>query len=494
MPDLYERRGFKLVWTNPDTVVQLLDVIQGIEDDGLEPKDYHLKELLFYHRALQAIGEPEPWLLSDFDILLTDGFIRLAYHLYFGKVDPVTLHPGWNLSRPIRYRNPAREIEEIIKAGTIKSTIESLLPQHPDYTRLKSAFAKYREIQLKGGWKTIPGGVIMAKGLRDPRVAVLRQRLALTDEIPSVSKDPEYFDEKLENAVKRFQIREELDPDGVVGRPTLRELNEPVKVRLDQIRANLERARWFLHDLPDTYVIVDIAGFVVTYIHENRLVWKARAQVGDPYTETPCFKADIKYLVLNPTWTVPPGIVKNELLPQLHKNPDHLNQVNLKVIDKKGRIVNPKTINWKKYSYRTLPFKFRQNPGPTNPLGRIKIICPNPFYIYLHDTPETEYFNETWRAFSHGCIRVEKPLELAELLLNNKPNMNLKQLEKIVASKKSRTIFLPRPIPAMFVYITVLAESDGMVHFRDDVYGRDAAVIKGLKEPFNSEVYLRDKK
>ena len=494
MPELYERRGFKIAWTNYDAMAQLLEVVQDIAAEGLEPQDYHLRELTFYHRALQAFGEPDPWLLADFDILLTDSFIRLIYHLSFGKVDPITLHPGWNLSRPIHYRDPAREIEEIIVSGNIKSTIESLLPQNPVYSRLKSALTKYRKIQSRGGWKSIPSGNIMVKGDRDPRVAVLRQRLELTDGIPPENGDPEYFDETLEKAVKRFQTREELEPDGVVGRPTIRELNEPVTVPIAQIRANLERMRWFLHDLPDTYVMIDIAGFAVNYIQDGRLTWKARAQVGDPYTETPCFKANIKYVVLNPSWTVPPGIVKRELLPQLRKNPNHLKKVNLKVIDKKGITVNSDAIDWKKYTYRTLPYKFQQYPGPTNPLGRIKFICPNPFYVYLHDTPETEAFEETWRAFSHGCIRVEKPLELAELLLNNKSKMGLKQLEKIVALKKSRTIFLPRPVPAMFLYVTVLAEPDEMIYFRDDVYGRDEAVIKGLNEPFNSEVYLRNKK
>ena len=484
LPEIYENQNFRPLWAGSDVIVQLLDVVRNIKDDGLNPEDYHLKELLLYHNAIRAIGNNDPWLSADFDILLTDSFIRLAYHLYFGKVDPTTLNPGWNLTRHLKDRNPALIILEIIQAGSIGSTIDSLKPKNPEYLLLKSALAKYRKIQKKGGWSHIPEGDVLRRGDRNPRIALIRKRLALTDEMPAGIDDPEFFDETLERAVKRFQTRQEIDPDGAVDRPTLMELNYPVEWRIDQIRANLERMRWFLHDLPEQFVVADIAGFTISYYDRNRLIWKARAQVGDPFTQTPCFKADIKYMVLNPSWTIPPEIAKREYLPMLRDNPDYLNQAGLKIVDKKGKPVNPDNINWSRYANRAFPFKFYQQPGPTNPLGRIKFICPNPFYVYLHDTPEKERFSESWRAFSHGCIRVDKPIEFAELLMGNNALWGLEKIKKIVASGKTQTIFLPRKIPVMFLYVTVLAEQNGMIHFRDDLYGRDEAIIKGLNAPF----------
>jgi murein L,D-transpeptidase YcbB/YkuD len=484
LPEIYEKENFRLIWTDPDAIQQLLDAVCTIREDGLDPQDYHLKELLLYQKATRTTGNNDHWLSTDFDILLTDSFIRLIYHLYFGKVDPATLHPGWNLFRQLNNRNPARIILEIIQGGAIRSTIDSLRPKNPEYLRLKTALAQYRKIQSNGGWAPIPKGDILRKGDRSSRISLLRKRLALTDHAPALSDDPEFFDQSLEKAVKRFQTREEIDPDGVVDRPTLIELNHPVEWRIDQIRANLERMRWFLHDLPEQFVVVDIAGFFIHYYDHGRLAWKARAQVGDPYTETPCFKADIQYIVLNPSWTVPPSIAKRVFLPMLHQDPDSLKQTNIKIVDYEGKIVDPTNINWESYETRQFPYKFYQEAGPANPLGRIKFICPNPFHVYLHDTPDKKYFRENWRAFSAGCIRVENPFEFAVILLGDNNRWHLEKIKNMANSGKTRTIFIPRKMPVMFLYVTVVAEQDGMIYFRDDLYGRDEALIHGLNTQF----------
>ena len=494
LPEIYEQRQFEPLWKRASNVTELIDAVGTIKKDGLNPRDYHYNELRRYHRTIQAIGDDDPWLAADFDILLTDSLIRLVYHLYFGKVDPTTFNPGWNLTRRFNLKNPARAIQDMIIGGLIATTIDSLKPQYPGYRRLKAALAKYEKIQSAGGWPVIPAGAVMRKGDRGPRIALLRKRLAATDGAPQGIGDPELFDDALESAVKRFQLREEIDSDGIVGRPTLNELNYPVTGRIDQIRANLERLRWFLHDLPEKFVVVDIAGFTLDVYTRNRIIWTARAQVGDPYTQTPCFKTRLKYMVFNPTWTVPPGIAGREYLPKLIENPDFLSETDLKVIDSDGREINPAGINWKRYANRRFPYRFFQAPGPENPLGRIKFICPNPYYVYLHDTPEAEKFREGWRAFSAGCIRVEKPLEFAVLLMDNENKWNLDKIRKSIESGRTRTVFLPRKMPIMFLYFTVRVEYNEMIHFRDDIYGRDDAVIKGLNAPFEfkhpGEIYF----
>jgi len=205
LPDIYEQENFRLLWTESDAIAQLVDALREIEDDGLNPEDYHLKELLLYHRAIQAIGHGDPWLSADFDLLLTDSFIRLAYHMYFGKVDPATLNPGWNLSRQFNDRHPAKAILEIIDAGSIKATIDSLKPQYPAYLRLKAALSKYRKIELNGGWASIPEGTVLRKGDRGPGVALLRKRLAMTDGVSAVNDDPGLFDDTLEKQSNAFK-------------------------------------------------------------------------------------------------------------------------------------------------------------------------------------------------------------------------------------------------------------------------------------------------
>ena len=257
-----------------------------------------------------------------------------------------------------------------------------------------------------------------------------------------------------------------------------------VQVRIDQIRVNLERARWVFHAVQRKFVLVDIAGFEVEIREEGGLIWTCRAQVGKPYRETPVFRSDIKYLVFCPTWTIPPGILEKDTLPAVKRDPDYLTKRNINAIDRNGNVVDQATIDWSKYSAGDLPYTLRQEPGPNNALGQIKFIFPNPHFVYLHDTPSKSLFDSTDRAFSSGCIRVEKPFELAELLLNDPEKWNREEIKKAIESGKTRTVFLPEPIPVLLLYWTVEVSPDGAVYFKKDLYGRDEDVLEGLNGEF----------
>jgi murein L,D-transpeptidase YcbB/YkuD len=259
-------------------------------------------------------------------------------------------------------------------------------------------------------------------------------------------------------------------------------MNVPVEMRIDQIRVNLERIRWVLHEDLDTFVFVNIPGFKVYYVRNEKLAWTRRAQVGKLYRQTPVFKADMTYLEFNPTWTVPPTILAKDILPAVRKDPGYLKKRNIRVIDGKGKVVNPKSINWSKYTGKNFPYQLRQDPGPSNALGLVKFMFPNKHLVYLHDTPSKNLFDREARAFSSGCVRIEDPFEFAQLLLGKE--WDAKRIDGIIKSKKTTKVNLAKPVPVILFYLTALPEFDGGFHFRNDVYSRDEAVLEDLNATF----------
>jgi murein L,D-transpeptidase YcbB/YkuD len=287
--------------------------------------------------------------------------------------------------------------------------------------------------------------------------------------------------------VKSFQKGHGLQVDGVVGSATLAAMNVPVEQRIDQLRANLERARWFLRGLDGEVIVVNIAGFRASLIRQGRQAWETRAVVGKPYRETPEFRADMTYLVLNPTWTVPPTIFREDMLPKARRDPAFVATKGMRVVARGGGTVNPEAIDWHRVSGRNPPYQLVQPPGPENPLGVVKFMLPNKYQIYLHDTPQKELFRRTERTFSSGCIRIEDPLGLAEIVLARNGNWSRERIEGAVAAGRTRTVFLPTPLPVLLLYRTVEFADDGSVRFLADVYGRDARVLKALAEPIGPE-------
>jgi len=483
LPDLYERNDFKLLWQNPQNVADLLENIGSIAGDGLNPEDYHLSQLLVLKLLLDGQESPDPTLLADYDILLTDSLVRLCYHIQFGKVDPESLDPAWNMTRRVRNANPVAAIEKRLRTGTLARGLKNIRPEIDYYDLLKGVLKKYRAIQDTGGWESISGNRTLKPGTTDQLVVQLRQRLALTGQYQGTVSDSDLYDEDLENAVKRFQYQHRLVADGIVGKKTFAALNIPVKKKIDQIRVNLERARWVFHKLPESYIAVDIAGFRAYNFDGVIPSWSSKVQVGKPFRKTPVFKSKIKYIVFNPTWTVPPTILKKDILPKIKKDPDYLSTMKISVIDRKGRTVDPHSVDWSQYR-KTIPYTLRQEPGPHNALGRIKFIFPNKYFIYLHDTPSRSLYGRKDRAFSSGCIRVEKNIELAQLLLNDPVKWNRGSIQKLIDSNVTQRVNLPKPKPVMLLYVTIWFDENDNFIFKKDVYNRDRQVLDGLNEEF----------
>jgi murein L,D-transpeptidase YcbB/YkuD len=482
IPALYRQRGYSPLWTDENSIRQLLGAIQTIDADGLDPADYHPDALQQLQQQISS--NPAPRRLAEFDILLTDSLVRLGYHLMIGKVDPVELDQNWNMDKTVGDLDAVLEMANAVTNGTVDQLLDGMWPASPIYRKMKTALAEYRRLASEGGWQPVAGGPAIKPGMNDPRVPALRERLAVSGEFTGADRQSSVYDEALEEGVRLFQRRHGLEADGIVGKGTLQELSVPVEKRIDQLRVNLERARWILRELPDEYVLVDIAGFNVRLIRDHDPVWETRAQVGKPYRKSPVFRSEITYLEMNPTWTVPPTILRKDVLPAIKRNPGYLQEKNMRVLDRQGNPVDPATIDWSIYPGTGFPYLIRQDPGPQNALGRIKFMFPNKHLVYLHDTPSKSLFERNERAFSSGCIRIENPYQFAELLLDDSKQWNREAILEAIDSNETRTVSLPRPITVLLLYWTVDFDEEGNTVFKQDIYDRDAAVLSGLQQPF----------
>jgi L,D-transpeptidase YcbB len=476
--DFYEQNRFAPAWTRPGDLDQLLAALRDVAGDGLDPEDYGLGEL---QRRRVVLDDPQatPQQRAQFDVLATDACLAALMHLYRGKVDPATLDTHWNFDpRQIDQAQGLKAVREALAQGAIGTLFARARPQNPLYGQLRTALAKLREVAAQGGWPPLADGPTLKPGSRDPRVPALRQRLQLVGYPVGGSVD-DLYDPALEAALKQFQREQYLAADGHLGKATLAALNVPVALRIEQLRANLERARWLLHQLQGEFVVVDIAGYQVAYYRDGKPVWRSRVQVGKPYRSTPVFKSKITYLTLNPTWTVPPTILKNDILPKVRRNPGYLAANRIRVLDGQGRELSPASVNWANPRGIVL----RQDAGPGNSLGRLVIRFPNDYAVYLHDTPHQELFANEQRANSSGCIRVERPRELAELLLDDPARWNRAGIDRAIDTLKTQTVMLRQPVPLLLAYWTVDLREDGRVGFRPDVYQRDPPLLAALGRP-----------
>jgi murein L,D-transpeptidase YcbB/YkuD len=484
LPMLYDEYRFQTLWRDPERVEALLAALAGLSADGLDPDDYHLRALTTLWPRVQHGASP--FELAEFDLLATDGFVLALYHLYMGKVDPVAVEATWNFDpREVKDQRALEFLRRALDGGRIAGALDDVRPKSSLYDNGRRALAEYRAIAARGGWETIAAGPKLEPGGDDPRVPALRRRLAATGDYAGPPGESTLHDADLERALRTFQGRHQLTADGVLGPGTLRELNVPVEARIDQLRLNLERGRWVLHEIDDRdLVVVDIAGFNVRYLRDGDVAWQSRVIVGQPYRQTPIFRADIEYVVFNPTWTVPPGILQKDILPQMCRGENVLARKGLKVYDRQNQPVAPSSVTWCKYTGRSFPYFLRQDAGDDNALGRVKIMFPNQHLVYLHDTPSRSLFDKDERTFSSGCIRVQKAMELAEIVLADGDRWNAAEIARVVDSAQTRTVTLKKRIPVLLIYWTADRDEAGRVVFRRDVYGRDPPLLKALDAPF----------
>jgi murein L,D-transpeptidase YcbB/YkuD len=487
LTEFYRGRGFEPAWGadggEGQRLHQLLTVIGGSGQEGLSPEDYHLRSLTALIRRLQ--NNPPgltPQARARLDCLATDAFLTYAGHALYGRISPEAVFAAAQTAR--KEADLIQFLQAALDSGSVDSVLRSLMPQHTGYTGLRRELARYRAIAASSEWPLIPAGPILKVGARDHRVPILRRRLQLEGYGRTAlgESGPDY-DVSLQQAVADFQQRHGLARDGIVGPATRDALNTPVTGRVEQIQLNLERWRWLPRFLGHRYLFVNIADFQLEVVEEQKPVAFMRAIVGRDYRQTPIFSAMLKTIVFNPYWYVPQNIFFKDLLPKIQADPSYLTTRNYKIFSRMGPeavAVDPSEIDWDGLTPVRFDYILRNESGPGNPLGRVKFILPNPFDVYIHDTPSPVKFRRNRRDFSSGCIRIEDPIALSIYLLQNQPPWSRENILEAVESGRPVPISLSDPVPVHIVYMTAWTDTRGGLHFRPDIYDRDAKMTRKL--------------
>ncbi len=391
----------------------------------------------------------------------------------------------WELHRP--KVDPVGMVERALLGGDLQRMLVDEQPVAYHYRALQKALVRYMRIAQQGGWPKVVLSKILKPGGRDKGVPSLRRRIRVTGEDSDCMQlmQEERYEECLVEAVKRFQRRHGLEPDGVVGPATLRALNVPVSKRIETIRLNLDRIKWFNPRQPYYHIVINIPFFTLYFEENGYPVLTMRVITGRPKNPTPIFSDELERIVLNPYWNVPKSIIQKEMIPKLLRNPYALENEGIVIYNgwgKDAEVIDPASVDWSLYRYsKHVPYRFAQPPGPKNALGKIKFLFPNRFSVYMHDTPTKPLFKRAKRAFSHGCVRLQKPMGMLETLAHVDPSIDLEKAKRILQSGKNVHIRLKRKIPVDIVYLTAWVDYDGVLQFRDDVYGYDAMQLKSYK-------------
>lgn len=472
----YKARNSRIAWDHGD-VEKIVKAIRGVSDDGLNPEDYHLAtiEKIEEQRGHATTAELE----ADLDLLLTDAIAAVLDHVRYGKIHPRTLDPRWNVDPRDDMPPLEQTLARVAEAGDPATAIQQEKPDHFIYKGLVGALAKMREIEGSGGWGTVPPGRAIKPGASDPRVPALRRRLLKSGELEQAAAGDSSarYAGAVVDAVKLFQSRHRLDQSGVVDRKTVEALNVSAAERAAQIRVNLERARWVLGGLKGDFILVNLPAFKAYYIAGGKNVWEGRTQVGEEAKQTPTFRAQARTVVFNPDWTVPKSIVAEEIFPEIQEGKDALGSRGLKVYDSGGDEVDPGSVDWG--SPEEFAYTLKQPPGPKNALGRVKILFPNKYSIYLHDTPNKHLFERDTRTFSHGCIRTENVLQLAEMLVRDQ-GWDRGRIEQALASGETVNVQLQHRPNVLIVYWTVTVGATGEVRYAEDIYNLDQPLLNAL--------------
>lgn len=489
----YSERAFLPGWSvaqQPTCKARELQyLIRQAGFDGLVPEHYHLEAIntLFdKDMAGTSLSEREIALL---DILLSDAFLLYAHHLYKGKVHPEHLNGIWDIRTKQNETSTLGRLNRALSGTHVKEELLSLRPKFGIYERMRQSMKKLNGLVKayhKKNWIAFSIEEPLEVNQRNGQVPQIRENLVFWGDLenyPVLAGQRDLYDSIMAEGVKRFQRRNGLQSDGVLGRATLEALNQSPEQLMDKVAVNLERLRW----LPDTtlqdFILVNIANYSMDLIRNRDTLLHSNVIVGKSYRKTPVFNANMSYLVFSPTWTIPPTILKNDVLPAIRKNINYLAQKNMRVIDYSGQEIDPTTVDWQQMTGANFPYLIRQNPGPQNSLGLVKFMFPNSYSVYIHDTPSRELFYREDRALSSGCIRIQKPFELARLLLKDQPLWSDERIRSAMQQKTEQIVRLNQKIPVIILYLTFWTDSNQIENIRKDIYDRDKELLKLLRTP-----------
>jgi len=474
----YQTFGGELLWLASSRANALISRLKNAEADGLDPNDYPSKQLA----TISATGpSADKRGLAIIELYFSSAFLEYASDLKVGRFLPSKVDPNFFIeSRTI---DQQAALKDLAQTDSIDRFFDAWQPPGQRYAALRTVLAKYRALAAKGGWNTVPLGESIKPGMSDPRIPAIRARLSLTDVASGEvgTAEGQLYGNALVEVVKRFQARQGLEGDGVIGSTTIVAMNVPVQERIKSIILAMERLRWMPENLGQQYLIVNIAGFELRRVNAGKVEERMAVVVGKPYHRTPVFSDRIRFLEFNPYWNVPPDIAVNEELPVLRRNPAGLSAQGFEVV-RGNQVSDPSSVDWSSVGPGHFPYQLRQRPGPNNALGRVKFMFPNPHNVYLHDSPARNLFERNVRAFSHGCIRLSRPLDLAEQVLRvgGVQGWTKERINDVVASTKNTVVNLREPLPVHITYLTAWAD-DGVANFRQDIYGHDAKLLAALE-------------
>ncbi len=487
---------YKSAWSAERNILldadSLLAAINGAGREGLRPQDYHLAAIdsvLGELRRDYTGREPiEPALRAELDLLLTDAYLLYACHLTEGKIDRDSLRARWFVG--LNGAEYDSLLEQSLQSHTIQAGLMSLLPQHSWYSGLREMLSSFEAMAKKGGWGTVPSGPPLKGGDEGKRVLALRNRLWASGDLTSRSGwSSDQFDSTAVDAVRAFQKRHGLERTGIVDSMTLVAMNVPVEKRIEQIKVNLERWRWMPPHLGRKHIVVNIPDFRLVVEEEGKQAMTMKVVLGLPEWPTPVFSAQMTHVLFNVHWIAPDDILSKELINYMKADSNYLRSNNMTLWRRKGDSLeqtDPRTINIKEMDPKDIDFFLRQEGGPQNIMGQVKFIIPNKYSVYLHDTPYREDFPKNVRMFSHGCIRLEEPFDLAEYVLREFPDWTRERIDTVVARKAEQTLTLKRSIRVHVVYCTVWKEMDGSVQFRPDYYALDRRLAAAMRSQDDS--------
>ena len=484
--EFYQKREFSPAWienAKPRPQMEALTAaLRDARQEGLDPELYNFT-LLEQRRGEASKGFVskkgfDPREAGALDVWLTYLYMKYASDLADGLSDLATADPSWKIAT--EKFDPLAHLEQAIASNRIKDSLADLMPDASDYRALRDVLAKYRDIEKNGGWPAVP--VLKLKpGQKSPAVRTLAVRLAATGDytrqVPAEGQDALYTTE-LQEAVKRFQRRHGLTDDGGLGTEVVAAMNVPVQERIRQIELNMERWRWLPRDLGARHIVVNIPEMRLDVWENGKVPLTMRVVVGKKDTQTPIFNEEMTHLVFSPYWNVPDSIAQGETLPAMMRDSQFLTRNNMEIVDASGQPVDAASADFSDPSR----YRFRQRPGGQNSLGLVKFMFPNQFNVYLHDTPADSLFTRASRSFSHGCVRLEDPVAMAQYVLRDQPEWTKEKIAEAMHSGEEKHVKLKEAIPVYLGYWTASVGNDGIVQFRKDVYGIDGQLTAKVKD------------
>lgn len=468
----YGARHFEPIWLDEAAngevafsapAQQLLKLFAAAETEGLRPRDYLTPDL----DAAGAKGDPLK--MAALETAFSGAALRYATHIYTGRIKPSSVSQLLDIApKPL---DTAALLVQLASSPDPVAVISALEPTHPEFLALKAALATFDESQADLPVQ-VAEGPTLKPGMSDPRVPVLRTRF----ELPAAEGN--VYDDTLVEAMKAFQTGLDLDVDGVMGPATLAALNGGAPLTKADILANMERWRWMPRDLGAFNVFVNIPEFRLAISRDGVEEYTTRVVVGTLKNQTPVFSDNIRHIVVNPYWNVPSSILRGEIAPAVMRNPGYIDSHNYDLLYN-GSPISPWSVDWTQVSPSNFPFRVRQRPGAGNALGQIKFLFPNKHDVYLHDTPSKSLFSRDFRAYSHGCVRVQNPMEFADALMANEPNISRASLEAMFGASE-RWVNPETQIPVHIAYFTIRVEADGSLRSFGDVYGHNAKLISAM--------------